>query len=34
MTGIKEGVEISEGLKYHKEYDLPLVENARRNVCI
>ena len=24
---IKEGVEISEGLKYHKEYDLPLVEN-------
>jgi hypothetical protein len=25
---IKEGVEISEGLKYHKEYDLPLVENV------
>lgn len=24
---IKEGVEISDGLKYHKEYDLPLVEN-------
>ena len=24
---IKEGVEISKGLKYHKEYDLPLVEN-------
>ena len=27
---IKEGVEISEGLKYHKEYDLPLVENVYR----
>ena len=25
---IKEGVEISKGLKYHKEYDLPLVENV------
>lgn len=25
---IKEGVEISNGLKYHKEYDLPLVENV------
>jgi hypothetical protein len=25
---IKEGVEISAGLKYHKEYDLPLVENV------
>jgi len=27
---IKEGVEISEGLKYHNEYDLPLVENVYR----
>ena len=27
---IKEGVEISEGLAYHKEYDLPLVENVYR----
>lgn len=25
---IKEGIEISNGLKYHKEYDLPLVENV------
>jgi hypothetical protein len=27
---IKEGVELSDGLKYHKEYDLPLVENIYR----
>jgi hypothetical protein len=27
---IKEGVEISEGLKYHKEYNLPITENIFR----
>jgi hypothetical protein len=27
---IKEGVEISEGLQYHRQYDLPIVENVYR----
>ena len=27
---IKEGVEISDGLKYHKEYDLPLVNFGKQ----